>query len=48
MTAIPMKPFYSDTNAYVANNLVRFTFCKTDETFDEADKRLTAVHKFQK
>eukprot|EP00026_Physarum_polycephalum_P009994 Phypoly_transcript_10137.p1 GENE.Phypoly_transcript_10137~~Phypoly_transcript_10137.p1 ORF type:complete len:420 (+),score=55.95 Phypoly_transcript_10137:51-1310(+) len=47
VTAIPMKPFYSTTNAHIANNLVRFTFCKTDETLEEADKRLEAIHKFK-
>jgi len=46
VAAIPMSPFYSAANAHIAKKFVRFTFCKTDETLDEADKRLAGIHKF--
>jgi len=46
VTAIPMTPFYSATNAHIANNLVRFTFCKTDETLLEAEQRLQSIRKY--
>ena len=38
--AIPCSPFYSPENRGLAENFVRFAFCKTDETLDEAFRRI--------
>ncbi|OBA84365.1 aminotransferase [Mycobacterium sp. 1164966.3] len=42
VAAIPMSAFCDPDAAYadIWNHLVRFTFCKTDETLDEAIRRL--------
>ena len=40
VAAIPPSAFYSDEHKYLAKNLVRFAFCKTDEMLIEAGKRL--------
>ncbi|EKX31760.1 hypothetical protein GUITHDRAFT_159025 [Guillardia theta CCMP2712] len=34
--SIPCSPFYSPENRHLASNFVRFAFCKTDETLQEA------------
>ncbi|HYB38560.1 MAG TPA: pyridoxal phosphate-dependent aminotransferase [Mycobacterium sp.] len=45
VAAIPMSAFCDPTawHADVWNHLVRFTFCKRDDTLDEAIKRLTVL-----
>ena len=49
VAAIPMSAFCDPTAAHAAqqaqvwNHLVRFTFCKTDDTLDEAIRRLAAL-----
>ena len=48
MAAIPMSAFcdprrHVATQADVWNHLVRFTFCKRDDTLDEAIRRLAAL-----
>ncbi len=49
VAAIPMAPFCEPAEAHTAkpasvwNHLVRFTFCKRDDTLDEAVKRLAAL-----
>jgi N-succinyldiaminopimelate aminotransferase len=45
VAAIPMSAFCVPDAAYadVWNHLVRFTFCKTDDTLDEAIRRLAAL-----
>ena len=40
VAAIPPSAFYSDEHKYLAKNLLRFAFCKTDEMLIEAGKRL--------
>lgn len=40
VAAIPPSAFYCDEHKYLAKNLVRFAFCKTDEMLIEAGKRL--------
>ena len=40
VTAIPPSAFYSLPNVSLPQNLVRFTFCKTDETLYKAISRL--------
>jgi len=41
VAAIPPSAFYCDEHKYLAKNLVRFAFCKTDEMLIEAGKRLS-------
>jgi len=40
VAAIPPSAFYSKENKHLAANLARFAFCKSDETLQEAQKRL--------
>lgn len=40
VAAIPPSPFYSAPHQNLADNLARFTFCKTDAMLDEAARRL--------
>ena len=40
VTAIPPSAFYSRENWDLAENMIRICFCKTDETIDEAKRRL--------
>ncbi|CAB9523268.1 Bifunctional aspartate aminotransferase and glutamate/aspartate-prephenate aminotransferase [Seminavis robusta] len=42
VTAIPPSAFYSEPNVPLAKNLLRFAFCKGDDTILEAHKRLEA------
>jgi aspartate/methionine/tyrosine aminotransferase len=41
--AIPPSAFYSPAHKHLARNLVRFTFCKTDEALHEASLRLKTL-----
>ena len=43
VAAIPPSPFYSEAHAGLADNLARFTFCKTDDLLEEAARRLQAA-----
>jgi N-succinyldiaminopimelate aminotransferase len=45
VAAIPMSAFCDPTAAHADlwNHLVRFTFCKRDDTLDEALRRLAAL-----
>ena len=49
VAAIPMSAFcdpaapHASKQAHVWNHLVRFTFCKRDDTLDEAITRLSAL-----
>lgn len=40
VTAIPPSAFYSPPNLHLASNLLRFAFCKGDDTILEARRRL--------
>lgn len=40
VAAIPPSPFYSKPHQPLMANLARFCFCKTDDTLDEAARRL--------
>lgn len=40
VACIPASPFYSDGNKALGQQLVRFTYCKQDETLDAARERL--------
>mmetsp|Transcript_31267 Transcript_31267/g.71980 ORF Transcript_31267/g.71980 Transcript_31267/m.71980 type:complete len:106 (+) Transcript_31267:1186-1503(+) len=42
VTAIPPSAFYSKDTLHLAANLLRFAFCKDDETIQEAHRRLEA------
>jgi kynurenine aminotransferase len=46
VTAIPTSSFYGPQNRHLAKNLARFCFCKTDETLDEAERRLMKLKEF--
>jgi len=46
VTAIPASEFYSPENAHLADDIVRFAFCKTDDVLDEAAKRLSGLKRF--
>ena len=37
---IPPSAFYSEEHKYLAKNLLRFSFCKNDETMRAAVKKL--------
>jgi len=43
--AIPASPFYSAPNKHLAANLVRFAFCKSDDTLIEASERIAKLAK---
>jgi len=43
VAAIPPSPFYSEPHRPLADNLARFTFCKTDDLLEEAARRLGAL-----
>ena len=43
VAAIPPSSFYSEAHQGLARRLVRFCFCKTDETLEEAARRLRAA-----
>jgi aspartate/methionine/tyrosine aminotransferase len=45
VTAIPPSAFYSPETLHLAKNLLRFAFCKGDETILEAHKRLSMIPK---
>eukprot|EP00287_Rhodomonas_sp_CCMP768_P010503 CAMPEP_0196721502 /NCGR_PEP_ID=MMETSP1091-20130531/4030_1 /TAXON_ID=302021 /ORGANISM="Rhodomonas sp., Strain CCMP768" /LENGTH=527 /DNA_ID=CAMNT_0042062977 /DNA_START=178 /DNA_END=1761 /DNA_ORIENTATION=- len=41
--AIPCSPFFSEQNRGMAKHYVRFAFCKTDDTLEEAARAFAAV-----
>jgi aspartate/methionine/tyrosine aminotransferase len=43
VAAIPPSPFYSEPHRHLADNLARFTFCKSDDLLEEAGRRLQAM-----
>jgi aspartate/methionine/tyrosine aminotransferase len=47
VAAIPPNPFYTPQNRHIADSLVRFCFCKKEETLEEASKRLERLKDFQ-
>ncbi|KHN98324.1 Pyridoxal phosphate-dependent transferase, major domain protein [Metarhizium album ARSEF 1941] len=46
VAAIPPTEFYTDANAYLAEDYVRFAVCKDDEVLDEAKRRLRGLKKY--
>ena len=45
VAAIPPSPFYSKGHQHLADNLARFTFCKTDDLLEEAARRLQSARR---
>jgi len=45
VAAIPPSHFYSPAHQHLTDNLIRFCFCKTDETLDAAAVKLRAAFK---
>ncbi len=45
VVAIPPSAFYSEDNRHLVADLARFTFCKTDETLDQAGERFQALNR---
>ena len=43
VAAIPPSPFYSEPHRHLTDNLARFTFCKSDDLLEEAERRLLAM-----
>ncbi|KAK9765887.1 arylformamidase [Basidiobolus ranarum] len=46
VSCIPPTEFYCEEDRHLAENYVRFAFCKTDDILDEAAKRLLKVNKW--
>jgi len=45
VAAIPPGSFYSEPHRHLAGTLARFCFCKTDETLEEAGRKLRAAYR---
>jgi len=48
VVALPCSAFFSEKNKATGKNLVRFAFCKTSPTLQEAAKRLLKLRDFRK
>ncbi|KAJ1729095.1 arylformamidase [Coemansia sp. Benny D160-2] len=48
VSGIPPAEFYSDPHKDLAENYIRFAFCKTDEGFDDAEKALQKLKAYLK
>ncbi|PVU95576.1 hypothetical protein BB561_001717 [Smittium simulii] len=46
ISCIPPTEFYSNENLHLAENYVRFAFCKTDDVFEETARRLQAIKQY--
>ncbi|OAA41315.1 Pyridoxal phosphate-dependent transferase, major domain protein [Metarhizium rileyi] len=46
VAAIPPTEFYTDANAHLAEDYVRFAVCKDDEVLEEAKRRLRGLKKY--
>lgn len=46
VAAIPPTEFYTDANAHLAEDYIRFAVCKTDEVLEEAKERLRGLKKY--
>ena len=45
VTAIPPSAFYGQDNLHLASNLLRFAYCKEDDTILEAQRRFKEYFK---
>ncbi len=48
VAAIPPTEFYTDANAHIAEDYLRFAVCKEDSVLEEAKERLRGLKKFLK
>ncbi|KAL6855405.1 arylformamidase [Amphichorda felina] len=48
VAAIPPTEFYTDKNAHMAEDYIRFAVCKTDDVLEEAKERLRGLKKYIK
>lgn len=48
MAAIPPTEFFTDDNAHLAEDWLRFAVCKPDEVLEQAKDRLRGLKKFIK
>ena len=48
LAAIPPSEFYTDENAHIVEDYVRFAVCKEDEVLEMAKERLRMLKKFIK
>ncbi|KAK7429577.1 arylformamidase [Neonectria magnoliae] len=46
VAAIPPTEFYTDANAHLAEDYIRFAVCKTDDVLEEAKERLRGLKKY--
>ncbi|KAF7547771.1 hypothetical protein G7046_g8907 [Stylonectria norvegica] len=46
VAAIPPTEFYTDENAHLAEDYIRFAVCKTDEVLEDAKTRLRGLKKY--
>jgi kynurenine aminotransferase len=46
VAAIPPTEFYTDENAYLAEDYVRFAVCKDDDVLENAKERLRGLKKY--
>jgi kynurenine aminotransferase len=48
VAAIPPTEFYTDENAHIAEDYLRFAVCKNDDVLDNAKRRLRGLKRFIK
>ena len=46
VAAIPPTEFYTDANAHMAENYLRFAVCKNDDVLEKAKDRLRGLKKY--
>lgn len=46
MAAIPPTEFYTDENARIAEDYLRFAVCKNDDVLETAKERLRGLKKY--
>ena len=46
VAAIPPTEFYTDTNAHIAEDYLRFAVCKNDDVLETAKERLRGLKKY--
>lgn len=46
VAAIPPTEFYTDKNAHLAEDYIRFAVCKTDDVLEDAKERLRGLKKY--
>ena len=48
VAAIPPSEFYTDANAHIVEDYLRFAVCKPDEVLEDAKERLRGLKRFLK